>query len=139
MDYQGNGGLSNGGKINYSLRQITIQPSLAFLWSIVYPGNSTEIYIGFGGGLNLSFYKGNNLIASYSGTSEANPNYAGLSPYWFNLDIIAGIFLDKRRWEISPFYQIAEPFAWDTSGYNYSLIPRTFGIELAYHFRKRSD
>lgn len=139
VNYQGSGGLINGGKLDYALRQITIQPSLALLWSIIYPGRRSEIYIGFGGGLNLSFYRGNNLETKYSGTTEGNPDYAGLSPYWFNLDILAGIFLGKRRWEISSFYQIAQPFVWDPTGYTYSLYPRTFGIAVTFHLPRKSD
>jgi len=115
---------------SYSLRQFTVEPFVSLLKTIIYPGKNSEIFIGCEGGLNISFYKENNLLFQEYGIQQLHNNFVGLQPSWFNFTLTAGVLLNDRRWEISPFYQFAEVFAWDIG---YELNPRMFGISFVYH------
>jgi len=70
------------------------------------------------------------LLFQEYGIQQLHNNFVGLQPSWFNFTLTAGVLLNDRRWEISPFYQFAEVFAWDIG---YELNPRMFGISFVYH------
>jgi hypothetical protein len=118
----------------YTLRQFTVEPSVSVLKTIIYPGKSSEIFLGGEGGLNFSSYKGNNLVSHGVGYVQNDPGIIDLQPSWFNFNAMAGLFLNGRQWEIAAFYQFAEVFAWD---YGYELNPRLFGLSVGFHFVKR--
>lgn len=115
----------------YAFNQLSASFSPQVLYSI-YNTDNLKFYIGAGVGLNLSTYPKNAYTTFMQPTPLVQKDYYGLSNYWINFPIRAGIVLNKKL-DINLLY--APPTSY--SDYLFFSISNTvYGLGVNYRLGK---